>query len=678
MTQDDARKILGLGLDEDPQPYYAEFDKARQRIADMIGAAPNPALAKRFQLGLDEFDQALSVIRRDFSRVLQEPIDLKPEVIPTPPPTQVLGVVKPPKSPLADTEDQELESPPSRALSFAAWFFIIFVGAMGGAWFYVKNEEFNNSQRLIRIAFLERNGSILVENRRWQDAADVFAEIESLSPGSEISQRGRRSIEAGMTEEQTQYVGYWIGQATAELEAVRLDEATNAIQQVLKRFPQDAEALALAEQVSAARETFSKDAALGELRKALEARDWELAKNLATRFLKSDPTNQDANQFLTEATGNLQKVRLDQVKAKELLALAMARDSGQFDQQALDWLREAKSLSPDDPEINRLFEKLSSYVRTIHVPGDFATPQEAINSAHDRDRIVIEGTTWNGPLVINVALELQGSGPGMTIIQCAPGEGSPITIGPDAQGAQISGIGFRHSAFAIGDDRYSSALVRGGNVNFTDCEFSEASGHGLAVIEGGSANVTRSRCSGNGWNGMVAVGQGSKLKATDCETLNNFENGFEAWDGGALELTKNRCEGNSRNGIHADSQEATLSVVGNRLIGNREFGIVIGSAGAGRISENLAKGNLLGGIVLRAAARNLEVTANETTANEGPGLVLERGLAEGRYATNIGSKNAGAALIANAELTSPAPATDDAEAVPRATIVIEPATGNPD
>lgn len=361
------------------------------------------------------------------------------------------------------------------------------------------------------------------------------------------------------------------------------------------------------------------------------------------------------------------KAAADEAKALELLKLASARDNGQFDQQALDWLREAASLSPGNAGIAALLEKFSSYIRTLRVPDDFATPDEALASARDRDRIVIGTSIWKGPLVLNVAVDLQGAGATDTIVECRPEDGSAITIGPGAKGARISGITFRHETFALGTDRFSAALVRGGNATFVDCRFTNASGHGLAVIDGGKASVSRSRFADNGWNGAAAIGKGSTLEARDCESLNNFEHGIETWDSATATLVNNRCEGNSRNGIHADNGTAPATVEGNQLIENREFGIVIDSAGSGKVSGNTARANLLGGIVLRNASGKLAVEKNQATLNQGPGLVLENGLQPANYATNSVSQNVGEQIVAGVDLSENAPVVPDSVSAPAPT-----------
>jgi tetratricopeptide (TPR) repeat protein len=548
---------------------------------------------------------------------------------------------------------------------------VFFIGATTGVLLYFKDEKEQDNQRQLQITALERQGALLVENRRWQEAANSYAEIELLAPGSEIASRGRSSISAGLGEEQTQFIGYWTGQATAELEAGRLDEAAAAARQVLTKYPNEKDAAALLDKIAAARVGQAHTRKVTAAREALDQRKWDIAISTAQEILTTAPSDPDAQAILTDAIAALKKSSADRAKAAELLNLASARDQGQFDQQALDWLREASSLAPENAEIAARLEKLSSYTRTLHVPGDFATPQEALDNARDRDRIVLGAATWKGPLVIDVAVELQGAGFATTKVECTPENGSAITVGPNAKGARVSGISFRHESFAAGSDRFAVALVRGGSATFVDCRFTEASGHGLAVIEGGQATVSRSRFADNGWDGAAAIGKGSTLDVRECESLNNFEHGIESWDGAAVILLNNRCEGNSGNGIHADNGLASATLEGNQLIANREFGLVLNSAGSGKISGNIARANLLGGIVIRQAAASLPVTLNQITLNQGPGLILEKGLTAKSYTNNSVSQNSGQEILPDTDLSGDAK-HPQAEAVPRATIITEP------
>lgn len=664
MTLTDARKILGLEPDEDPYPHLTEFKNAREHIAAMVRSAPNATLADRYQKGLVEFDQALAAVQEHLASIglasVPPPAEVKSASLPIPPPpkTVVMGVAPmAPQAAAAELAAAKVEiagSSQGRGLSYFAWFLVFLTGVSGGVWLYMKNEQAKEDRRLLRIAFLDRQGSAFIENRRWQDAAAAFGEIESLSPGSEIVLRGHRSIEAGMGEEQTQFIGYWTGQATAELEAGRLDEAYAAARQVLDKYPPDKDAAAILTQVATAQVGQSAARVMASAREALDQRKWSTAITLATQILTTSPGDPAAKSILADATAALAKSKTDIAKAAELLKMAIARDPGQFDQQALDWLREAASLDPGNSEIATRLEKLSAYTRSLRVPEDFATPQEALANAHDRDRIVLGAATWKGPLFIDIAVELQGTGFATTKVECAPESGSAITIGPGVKGARISGITFRHESFTTGSERFSTALVRSGSAAFVDCRFTDASGHGLAVIEGGRATVSRSRFADNGWDGAAAIGKESMLEIRDSEALNNFEHGIESWDGASVTLINNRCEGNSRNGIHTDNGTAAATIEGNQLISNREFGLVLDSAGSGKITGNTARANLLGGFVIRTAGTKVSVTTNQATLNQGPGLILEKGLKPDAYTNNSVTQNTGLQTVSEVNLSAAA------------------------
>ena len=641
MTLTEARQILALPPDVDPHLYLAEFKIARARIAELVSMETDEVLADRYYMGLVEFDQALAVIRAS----LETP---EPETLPPPPATTVL--IEPAVE--APVED-EMPEPRSRALVWCVWLLVILLtGAAAGGFYYYKYEENKVLRRQERIAYLEREGSGFVENRRWQEATRAFAEIEMLAPGSELARVGRSHIAAGVAEEQTQFVGYWTGQAIAELESGRLEEAQAAIQRVLDKHPAEKEAMAIRERIAAARTGQALEAAIATARKQLDDRQWAAAIASARRILAGTPDNDEAQSILADASAALAKHTADEARAKELLGKAVALDQGQFDAQALDWLREAVALAPDNPEIVARLEKMASYTRTLRVPGDFATPAEAVAAARANDRIVLAEKSWKGPLVVNAAIDLQGAGSAKTIVECPATEGSPITIGPEGKGARVSGITFRHESFyAIGSERFAAALVRGGAVTFVDCRFSDASGHGLMVIDQGAATANRCRFSDNGWNGAAATGKGCLLEVRDSESLNNFEHGIESWDGAAVTLVNNRCEGNTRNGIHLDIGAAAATLEGNQLIANREFGLVLDSAGSGKISGNTARANLLGGLVIRTAAAALPVTGNQATLNLGPGLILEKGLLPASYASNTLTKNTSQQILAEANLS---------------------------
>ena len=684
MTPSAARIILGLSPDEDPRPHLTEFRAARERIAEFVRNATDEAAADRYQVGLIEFDQALAAILESLedTQVLARPQPSLPPVkplmrvtaapqtdltasgaasqaadesVPEPAPEPVPEPALPDTpfvSSVAKPSVSSVPAPRRRSFAWLGWMLVFLLAIVGGGYLLYQYEQDQVVRRKARITVLEREGSEFVEHRRWQDASKCFAELDELSPGSEVARLGHRSVEVGMAEEQTQFVGYRTGLAISELEAGRLEEAQAAIQSVLDKYPGEKESTAILARITAARASMIRDKAIADARKQRDDKQWDEAIATARKVLATTPDDPDAQAIVADATAGLAKQTADLAKAKDLLEKAAARDQGKFDAEALNWLREAAALAPGSAEIAARLEKMASYTRTLRVPGDFATPAEALAGAHDRDRIVLAEQTWKGQLVVNAAVELEGAGSGKTIIVCPATEGCPILIGPAAKGARISGISFRHATFhALGTDRFSAALVNGGTATFVDCRFSDASGHGLVVIENGSAVATHCRFSDNGWNGASVSGPGSSLIVSDSESINNFGHGIESWDGAAITLSNNRCEGNCRNGIHADNSGAATTITGNQLVANREFGLVLDSAGSGKIADNTARANLLGGIVIRKGAAALPVTHNDATLNQGPGLVLEKGLSQAPYTTNTSTKNTAQQILTNADLS---------------------------
>jgi len=399
--------------------------------------------------------------------------------------------------------------------------------------------------------------------------------------------------------------------------------------------------------------TADRRAAITRAQDLLTLRQWDAAIAAARAVLATQPEDRDALTLIEEAGTAKVKAAADLAQARALYQQALARDQGQFDPQALDWLREAALLSPEDREIAGLFEKMASYTRTLRVPLDYPTPADALAQARARDRIVLNEGTWKGPLIVNAAVEIQGAGADKTRIECSAQDGCVITLGPAASGSRLSGLTFRHLSQTGEAERFSAGLVRGGAVELLDCDFIDACGHGLAVIEGGTARAVRCRFSDNGWNGAAAMGAGALIEIRDSKVSGNFENGIEAWDGAALSAINNRCEGNSRNGIHADTGAATAVIDGNQLLANREFGLVLSTAAAGKVSGNTVTGNLLGGMVVRAAVA-IPVNRNRITRNTGPGLVLELGLNPNVAADNTATGNTGQQILPGLKYATPA------------------------
>jgi parallel beta-helix repeat protein len=664
MTLTEARKILGLGQDEDPRPHLDEFRAVRERIAVMVQSAPNEMLAARYQEGLVEFDRALAAVREYLEALglVERVADVKVADLPVARRGHAVFVAENevaepghlPALPVQVPEysgEEEVRSPGGKMFRVMAWSLGLLSMICLGGLAYLKVEEDRELNRQQRVAFLERQGAVFIENRRWPEAEEAFAEIEAISPESELVTLGRRSIEAGMAEEQSQFIGYWKGEALAAFEASRWDDSEKAARQVLDKYPDEKEIVALIAKITDARQGELLEEAYAGVRQSIAERDFDQAISAAQALTMRNIDDAQAAALLAEARAAKDKADADLVRARELAGLAAGKDTGEFDEQAINWMREALALAPNDAEIKARYEKMASYTRTIRVPENVKTLAEALATARDRDRIVLGEGIWEGPFVVAAAVELEGVS-GKTIIQCAADAGSVLTFSPGLKGARIRGFTVRHLSFDAGAERFSLAHVRGAEVDFSDCRFEQGSGHGIAITEGGHARVVRCRFTENGWNGIAVTGVGSLLEAENNVLKGNFQNGIEAWDGAAAILRKNECAENSRNGIHVDCGSASATVLESKLSGNREYGLVISSAGGGEVTGNTMEKNILGGMVVKAGAASVAVKKNAIGSNEGPGLVLEKGVPEGSYADNRISGNGGKQLISGIDFSA--------------------------
>lgn len=650
MSPDEARRILGLKPDDDPTTHFAEFAQARERIAEIVRKAPNETIALRFQDELVEFDKALAVIREDLEAKAEYERSWaaaaaagtsrsEEKLEETPAPTEAIQPAIPDPEPLPLPEETD-EAPRRSILKIAV--FLLFVLAAGGAtWLWMELEMFERARTVERVAFLEKLGERMIEARQWPEAMEAYEEIERLKPGSEIAAVGRRSIEAGMEEEQTQFIGYWKGEAQAAFEAERWDDAIAAARTLLEKYPREKEIADLLGKAQEARNSRAREGLERMAREAIQRRNWDAAESAAKELVAALPEDPVGVALLEEIREGREKQMMDRQRARELFVAAKEKDKGEFDKDALEWLREAVALDPDDAEIGALYEKMASYTRTVKVPGDYDDLAQALADARDRDRIVVGEGVWQGPVFVDKAVILEGAGVDKTIIEADANLGPAATFGPSAAGARISGLCFRQTSFDPGTDRYPAVLVRGGELNATICRFADASGHGVAAIEGGDLVASRCIFENNGWDGAAAYGQGSRLELTDCDAIANFGHGFDVWNGASVAINSCRARDNSGNGILVDTTDRDVVLGENELSANREFGIVIASAASGRIHGNRCHGNLLGGMVVRFAASRVTVENNRTEKNRGPGLMLEMGLSPDLYGTNVSTGNEG-------------------------------------
>lgn len=533
------------------------------------------------------------------------------------------------------------------AILFTLWLLGIVAASLG--WRIHEDLQNRLLARDLQIHEFHTLGWSHVHNRRWKEADAVFSRIEILLPGSTIAHLGHAAADAGRKEEETQFLAYWTGQTLAELEAGRLDQAQAALRRVSEFQPDHPEIVPLRQRINAERTREIIDREMVLIRTLIDARDWQNAVLRAESLQSRHPDRRELSEILHECRSGRQRQQQQIAQASSLFEQARQRDTGEFDQQALDWLREASTLAPDDKAIASLLDKMSSYTRTLRVPEDFPTPGEAIEASRANDRIVIAPGSWQGPLVINHSLELQGSDPATTTLSCPPGQGSALTILGGK--SRISCIAFRHDALLIeSGERFSAVTHAQGSCDFIHCHFIRSNGHGLAVTRAATATARRCTFKDNAWNGVAAIGKGSSVHIEDGELSENFHNGLECWELARASISRCRITGNSRNGIHIDHASSPVTVTENIISENRQFGMLLTAAEGGAIRQNQVRQNQLGGILVRRKSEAIAVTDNQATHNTGPDLILETGLPALPYVTNTLTPSRSNALHQEARL----------------------------
>lgn len=536
---------------------------------------------------------------------------------------------------------EEDTSPRSWSIVRLLIYILLLVGVAGGVgyWLHNQHQETLTAQRAQQVDVLARFAEKYVEARRWDEARQAYAEIEKIDPGSKVVVQGHKDIEAGIIEEQEQFIGYWNGEALSLYEAERYQDAAKANAKVLERFPDNAQALEWKDKIEEARQLQIRKDWTEKTLAAIEERNWDAAKDALAGFADELPDDHAIAELQQELDSKIAKQQAEYQRALDLKQQVIEMDQGVFDEKLIVMMREAVALHPENEEIRKVYERVASYTRTIRVPEDKPSLAEALMDVRARDRIVLGEGTFEAGLSINTPVNIEGAGLDKTILKFEAKQAPVLTFGPEADGATVNHITFQVSGFDVSDTRYPAVQIRGSEINFGDCLFEKASGHGVEVMDGGKLTAIRCLFDANGWDGAAAHGEGTKMDIRESKSTDNIGHGYEVWDGAALSLTKSTAKGNTRAGVLLDSNGADMQIVSCEIMGNREYGIVIARGLSGQVSGNLCYANRTGGVVIREAGAAIKLMNNRIEKNIGIGLQLESGVTQMNISGNVIQRN---------------------------------------
>lgn len=159
---------------------------------------------------------------------------------------------------------------------------------------------------------------------------------------------------------------------------------------------------------------------------------------------------------------------------------------------------------------------------TLHVPGDHATIQAAVDAAQPGDTVVVASGTWAETVVVaGKGITLQGAGAGLTLVD-AGGAGSALRVElvPDGQAFTLRGVTLTGGT---GHPDPLAGLVSGGGLH-------AAGNEGEVLVEGCALSGNAVPGHGGG-----AYSNLSRLTLRDCEVSGNSA----GLDGGGAYLGAN-------------------------------------------------------------------------------------------------------------------------------------------
>lgn len=270
----------------------------------------------------------------------------------------------------------------------------------------------------------------------------------------------------------------------------------------------------------------------------------------------------------------------------------------------------------------------------IFVPTDFATIQEAVDSASTGDRIIIsrkQDGAYNEYVTIstdnltilgkNIVIDVLGKTASELADFNDPGELPSLGgLVIDADGVSVSGVSVVNSLsdgiWAQGDgtilSRCETFHNAGNGINvvgdFVELERNESyanGGHGIvyggSTVSGGGAEIERNITYQNGDSGLFLAG--GNMRVSRNRSSNNQDDGilvnsagFES-ENGSSQISKNSMTCNGRSGLCvADPGGNPLEVDGNASEANGAYGIAVESGEDIDITKNKVEDNTLSGL----------------------------------------------------------------------------------
>ena len=624
LSYEDAMRVLGYEADAIVSPHLPLFKKVAGKLEALVNSTKDDHLRKNFSDELYRLKEALRVVESERDRepsLRGEGMGLRLGLA-----LLIAGI-----------------------LVAAAWYGNRTIEEGG----YLRDRE--------GIARLEAMARLAEESRDWSGAEEVYAELNKLIPDSARVREGLARVADGREEARRQKLGFLVGSIRASMEGRNWEEAERLLGNLREMEVDHPEIGSFIKVIQTGRVSDRIAGLLEQAEEALKEEQWVSLGDHTAKLEAIAPDHKQLARFKTATEEGMKVLEGRRVRARELYEKALALDNGEFSDPALETLREAIRLD-NRTDYQNLYNKMSAYTRLLKVPGDYSTITEALAAARTNDKIRLGEGVFNESLSMNVKVDLEGAGRGKTIIQCEAQKASVLLSAKEASGSRVAALTLRQTGIYLAAERYPVALADGGELVLEDCLIEGGAGHGVAVINGGSARLRSVEVLKCGWDGLAVNGEGSVAHAENCRFDSNFHHGIDAWGGGRVTVKSSRATRNGLAGAVIMSRGVRSELVQCTIDRNREVGISISNGTVAVLRSNRVEENLLGGVMVEGEGTAAGMEGNVAERNKKFGIMVDRRSAVEPFRDNETKDNVGEQLMLKAvmpeEVVPPPPVLD--------------------
>lgn len=490
-----------------------------------------------------------------------------------------------------------------------------------------------------------------IEKRRWAEAEELVAELRSEGASQDQIEESYALIASGKREEKGQQAEFLVGNFRSAIESGLLESAQSSLARIEEFSPDHAKLPELRRELKGLLAETDRRGLVSQTEAALEAGKWSEAI-LSFRALEEIARgHEDTEGLRGEVRRAAEMQEAQRARAAVMLREARELDEGEYAPALIKLVREAVQLDAS-PENQAYLSQVLNYGKVVRVPADFGTIAEALAEAEANDRILIDEGVYQESLILPAGVELVGKSLQKTVIECSVDQGPVLSVLGGERRARVSGLTVKHQGLVGDDERYPAVAVDGGVLHLQEVLISRASGHGVAVLNEGRAQLTDCEITECGWDGVSVKGERSHAILKRVRSLRNLHHGVDFWDGGSGEVQGCVLQKNGRAGLFAIETRGKVVIEKTKVTENKELGVHLSNVAAAAVLENTITENLLGGVLVENASKAISLVGNEIVKNGEAGLVLEAGVEVLRQEENVVTGNVGRQIWAEAVFPS--------------------------